>query len=230
MVAKAIKGTVLIKINVKQKEKYALTDSIDIDIEKGYNFNLREDRASFGYILDGENLPKGAACLVHHLSIEPAYEVPCSNLLISEEEIKKGVKVYKIQTDMCFCFRIDKQDWQPCKDFLITKRIFKPAIEIKGGLVLPDSLNVPERVKGVMYIVNGFDTEGGEKVDLSGLVVFTTENCDYQIIWHEEDNKEYSLIRTRNREIMAIDNDMTMLVKENKLLLGLDERNCKTLI
>ena len=76
-------------------------------------------------------------------------------------------------------------------------------------------------------MLNGIDTESG--VDLSGLVCLTTENCDYQIIWHQEDNKEYSLIRTRTREIMAIDYDTTNLVNENKLYLGLTERDCKTL-
>lgn len=229
MKVKSINGKILIKMNIKQKEKFALTKDINIDIQKGYNFNLREDRASFGYILDGNNMPNGAACLVHHLSIEPSYEVPYLHYFISDEDIREGFRVYNIPVDMCFCYREGKGEWQPCKDFLITKRIFTPAKELKGGLILPDNINLPERVKGAMYVVSGFDSEEGNNTDLSGLVCLTTENCDYQIIWHEEDNKEYSLIRTRLREIMAVDHDMSNLVKENKLYLGLTEKYCKTL-
>lgn len=227
MKVKSINGKILIKMNIKQKEKFALTEDINIAIEKGYNFNLREDRASFGYILDGNKMTKGSACLVHHLSIEPTYEVPFLQYFLSDEDIKKGFKVYNIPVDMCFCYREGHSEWQPCENFLITQRIFKKTAEVKGGLILPDNINLPERVKGKMYVVKGFDTESG--VDLSGLVCITTENCDYQIIWHEEDNKEYSLIRTRNREIMAIDYDTTNLVNENKLYLGLTDRDCKTL-
>ena len=227
MTAKSLNGKILIKMNIKQKEKFALTEDINIDIQKGYNFNLREDRASFGYILDGNKMTKGAACLVHHLSIEPTYEVPFLQYFLSDEDIKKGFKVYNIPVDMCFCYREGHSEWQPCENFLITQRIFKKTTEVKGGLILPDNINLPERVKGKMYVVKGFDTESG--VDLSGLVCITTENCDYQIIWHEEDNKEYSLIRTRGREVMAIDYDTSNLVNENKLYLGLTDRDCKPL-
>lgn len=229
MKVRAINGKILIKMNIKQKEKYALTDDINIAIEKGYNFNLREDRASFGYIIQGNGLPVGAACLLHHLAIEKGYEVPYIHYFISEQDISNGFKVYNIPVDMCFAYREGKGEWTPCDNFLITKRIFKKQVEVKGGLILPDSINLPERVKGKMYVVSGFDKEEGNNTDLSGLVCLTTENCDYQIIWHEEDNKEYSLIRTRNREVMAIDYDTSNLVNENKLYLGLTDRDCKTL-
>ena len=197
--------------------------------KKGYNFNLREDRASFGYVLNSQTIPTGAACLVHHLSIEPTYEVPYIHYFLTEEEIKEGFKVYNVPVDMCYCYRELGGEWTPCENFLITQRVYEPAAKIKGGLILPDNMNQPTRVKGVMYIVKGFDTEGGGKVDLSGHVAITTENCDYQIIWHEEDNKEYSLIRTRNREVMGLNNYLTERVNQKKLFLGLKELDCKTL-
>ena len=152
MKVKSINGKILIKMNIKQKEKFALTRDINIEIQKGFNFNLREDRASFGYILDGNKMTKGAACLVHHLSIEPTYEVPYIHYFLDDADIKAGFKVYNIPVDMCFCYREGYADWQPCENFLITQRIFTPPITLSGGLILPDNINLPERLKGKMYV------------------------------------------------------------------------------
>ena len=214
-----LKGNVLIKMNVKQKETYALTKDANIHIERNYNFNLREDRASFGYVIFGYHVPAGAMGLFHHLAIEDSYLIPCPEMFLTSEEIKEGFKVFRISEDMMFCYNTG-DGWIPCKNFLITERIFKPYDGKMAGV--PN-----EQVKNRMYVVKGNDEWDGEVSDLSGKVVVSLVNCDYQIIFHMEDHKEYNLIRTRHREIIGIDEGMTKDVQNGKYLIGLTENNCK---
>jgi len=216
---KPLKGNVLIKMNVKQKEKYQLTKDVVLDISRGYEFNLRLDRASYGYVISSYSVPNGARGLFHHLSSEPSYEIGRPEEFLTLEEIKEGFKVFSIPEDMQFCYDAG-EGWKPCKNFLITERIFKP---YKGKMA-----GVPhEQVKNRMYVVKGNDEWDGEVSDLSGKVVVSLVNCDYQIIFHMEDHKEYNLIRTRHREIIGIDEGMTKDVQNGKYLIGLTENNCK---
>jgi|GEM_PF-3366325 len=218
---KAIKGNILFKIDVTQKEKLSFAGDKKLHIERNYNFNLREDRASMGYCIDGENIPARAKILVHHLSTEPNYEVPYAELFLTDEEIKEGYKIFAIPKDMCFCYH-DGSEWIPCEKFLITKRIFK---EYKGVL---DGIPT-EQVLKRLYVVKGFDDYEGEPADLSGKVMAVTLNSDYQIIFHDENNKEQSVIRTRWREIEAIDYQMTKDVEDGKYLVGIELKDAKPL-
>ncbi len=217
---KAIKGNIIMKMDVRQKEKFALTDTVTIEIQKGYNFNLREDRSSMGYVIDGEGLPVGARLLCHHLAIEPNYQIE-NETILTEAEKKEGFKVFSIPADMAFCY-MQENEWVPCKNFLITKRIFRP---YKGKLVGID----PVVVKNRLLIIKGVDEWDGEETDLSGSVCIVTENSDYQIIWHDTDNREHSLIRTRHRELMGVDDGMKNDVKKGKLLVGYTISDCKAL-
>ena len=216
----AIKTNILLKMNTRQKERYALTDNIEIHIERSYNFNLREDRSSMGYIVNGRGLTKGHQALCHHLTIESGNEVTAETILTDDEK-KIGFKVFSVDKDMVFATSLDGIEWHPCKDFLITFRIFKP---YKGKLKGIE----PTVLKDRMYIIKGVDEFEDEITDLSDKVACTTANSDYQIIWHNEKNREQSLIRTRSREILAIDNGMLEDLKKGKLLIGLTVTDCKT--
>lgn len=213
----ATKGNVLIRIDVTQKEKYSLTKAITIHIEKGFNFNLREDKSSMGYVIDGEGLPQGASILIHHNSTNATYEVPDKKFL-TDEERKEGYKVFSIPHDTVYCFSVDGKKWQPCKDFLITLRIFK---EYKGRLTGIES----ELVKDRLYIVQG---EIEDAPPLEGRVCIVTPNSAYEIIFHTPQNREERVIRTRAREILAIDEILTQQVNKGKYLIGLNASTAKT--
>lgn len=216
---KAIKNKVLIKIDTLQKTKYAFSTGEQIVIERGYNFNLREDRASMAYVIDSDQLPKDAPILVHHLSVEETYAVPYNDLFLSEDEIKEGFKVFCIPYDMVSAY-FEDGEWKPCKDFLITKRMFKP---YEGELV-----GIPhERVKRRLYVIRGEDTWDGETRDLAGKVIVVLDNSDVEIIFHNEQHREERVMRTRHREILGIDEGMANDLKKNVYLVGLSEQYCK---
>jgi hypothetical protein len=208
---KAIRGKVLVRIDTKQKERYALEGGPTIIIEKGYNFNLREDRASMGEVVHAYDIPTGAMVLIHHNATDKTYSVE-SNDILTDEEYRNGHRILSIPEDMVFCYN-EGSGWIPCKNFLLTKRIFKP---YKGSLVGIQ----PEQVKNRMYVVSGWDEWDGKKKDLSGEVVVSLVNCDYLVIWHTKENKEDMLIRTRHREIIGLDSGLKKDIQKGKYLIG----------
>jgi hypothetical protein len=218
---KAKSGNVLIKMDTKQKERYSFDNGTTIHIEKGFDFNLRQDKASMAEVIDAENIPSGVECLIHHNSQEPSYEVFNQDILTQKEKLD-GFKILSIPEDMCFCY-YENGEWEPCKNFLITKRIFKP---YNGPLVGIE----PELIKNRMYVVKGLDGWDEEKVDLSGKVLVTLVNCDYQIIWNDKNNREQTLIRTRHREILAIDNQITEMVNQGVLNVGVSPAESKPIV
>lgn len=219
---KALKNFTLIKIDTRQRERYRLggTDIV-LDISRGYNFNLREDRPSLAEIIDGEDLPKGTGVLVNYLAIEPVYEVLDEEILTKHEK-QQGYKIFAIPSDMCFAY-FDKGEWLPCKEYLITMRIFKPYTGRLAGIT-------PTLIKNRMYVVKGF-SEGNdnEKIDLSGKVAVTLDWADYEIVWHSKDNKEQRLIRTRDREIIGVDKDALKKIKKGEYIIGLSPTTAKKL-
>lgn len=217
---KAIRNQVIIKMDTKQKEKYALTKDVTIFIEKGYNFNLREDRSSMGYVVNGKGLLEGVEVLCHYLALEPSYLIEHDDIL-TEKEKSEGYKVFSIPNDMVFCYKFEGE-WMPNKGYLIAKRIFK---KYEGALVGVE----PELVKHRMYIEKGVVEWEGINDDMSGKVAITTENCDYQISWHNESHRPESLIRTRDRDIMALDNTLETGLKKGKYLIGVTPTDCKEL-
>jgi hypothetical protein len=220
---KSIKGCVIFKVDTKQKWKYNLTDDIQLHIEKNFNFNLREDRCSRGYCINGDKIPFNAEILFHHLGSEPNYEVPYQHEFLTELEIHTGFKIFTVPEDMVFAYRTTEEgEWIPYKQFLITKRIFKA---VNSSL----SLAKFERVKNKLYVVSGKDEWDGEETDLAGKVMMVTENSDYEIIFHDTKNKPQSVIRTRWRELLAIDESMTKDVKSAKYFVGLGENDCQPL-
>jgi len=211
-----IKGKVIVKINFKQKEKYQLTEGVTIEWQRGYNFNLREDRAASGYVIDGEGLPVGAYVLTNYLATEPSYEIT-NQTILTDEEKEIGFKVVSIPQDMVFCY-LENGEWQPYFEYLITTRIFK---EYKGVLVGIEN----EQIKNRLYVIKGEIEWDGVKEDLAGKVCIVTEFSDYQIIFHDTDSKEQSVIRTRDREVLAVDNTLTKDVQNGELLIGISSVN-----
>lgn len=204
---KAVERNYLVRMIMDNKEKYKLTDDIEIEIQRGYEFNRRLDACSFAIIIDGEGLPTGAEALVHHNAGTPSFQVP--NLK------NEGQDVYSIPTDFLFCYREEGKDWMPAKDFLITKRIFK---KYEGALFGIE----PEQVSQRLYIEKGVYPN----YEVEGKVCVVTKHSDYEIIFHDN-GKEKSLVRTRTRELIAIDKNLTDEVKNGNLLIGNNLKDVK---
>ena len=219
---KALTGFVLIKMDTQNKAKYSLGNGNTLLIQRGYEFNRRLDYPSMAIIIDGEGLPKGEQVLVHHNASEPHYHVLEDTDMLTEEERREGYKIFSVPKDMCFCYSY-KGVWMPCEHFLITLRIFKPYEGRLAGIT-------PQQVKNRMYVINGY-SEGNkdERIDLSGKVVCSFDNCDYEIIWMNTNNKEERLIRTRDREVSGIDNDMLKDLKKGIYTIGLSPPTAKKL-
>ena len=216
---KALRGKMIIKMDVRQKEKLLFCGRDILQIQKGFDFNLRQDNPSMAIVIDGEGLNAGDFILVHHLSNQPSYAIE-DNTFLTTEEIADGYKIFSVPIDNGFCYSKDGENWTPCKNFLITSRLFKP---YKGKMQ-----GIPhEKIERRLFVVRGYDYEGGEQVDISGNVMITTDFSDYEIIWHDTKHKETRLVRTRNREVLAIDHKMTKDLKEGKILMGLSEESCK---
>jgi hypothetical protein len=78
-------------------------------------------------------------------------------------------------------------------------------------------------------VVKGTDEYDGKKSILDGKVVMVTKNSDYEIIFHNDENREERMMKTWLREIMAIDENLTKQVKNGKILVGLGENYAKKL-
>src|SRR5665213_1387636 len=155
---KAPPGMLLIKVEIHNKENIKFATGETIIIERGYDFNLRQDKPSIGVLLDGGNAPAGSLALIHHNSTEPSYEV-------FDYENEKDYKLYSLPKDLVFLYQKDGE-WFPFENFVISSRIFKP---YKGFLVGIES----ELVKNRMYIHKG---------EHEGNVCVTLLNCDYELI------------------------------------------------
>ena len=219
---KHLKDKVIVKIGTKQKETLDWVGGTTLKIEKGHDFNLRQDLASMGFMISSDYIPQGSRVLLHHLSSQISYEVADEDIL-TDEERKEGYKIFSIPEDNVFCFRLEGEtEWQPAKNYLITLRMYQPYL---GALVGID----PIRINGRLWVLKGGDLFEEEFTDLSGTCCIVTDHSDYEIIFHDTDNKEYRILRTRNREISAIDHYLTEKVNKGEILLGLNENDCVTL-
>ena len=201
---KAPPGMILVKVEMHNKENIKFASGETIVVERGYDFNLRQDKPSIGIMVDGGDAPAGSLVLIHHNSTESSYEV-------FNYENEKDHKLYSIPKDMVFLYRKDGE-WFPFENFVISSRIFKP---YKGILIGVDGSVVKNR----MYIHRGLH---------EGNACVTLVNCDYELIFYI-DGKENRIIRTRTREILGIDVELTELIKKGEYEIGLNTSEAKKL-
>lgn len=200
---KAPPGHYLIVVEMKNKQSVTFDSGAKIQIERGFNFNLREDNPSIGVLLDGD-APFGSAVLIHHNAAQPSYKI------YNEINAQNGFELFSIPKDMVFMY-YDKE-WIPFPGFVMASRIFEPYV---GNLSGMEASQVPNR----MYIHKGVN---------EGSVCVTLINCDYEIIFFVE-GKEKRIIRTREREMLGIDHDLTEKVKNGEYLIGLNPRESRKL-
>lgn len=219
---KHLNEKILIKLDTTQKEKLEWVGGGVLKIERNFNFNLREDRSSLAIVISGDGLPTGANILVHHLSGEPMYLIDDPELL-TKEETKEGYKVFSIPKDNAYFYQDpETKEWECCRYFLQSKRIYEPYNGVLTGIE-------HQLIKNRLYIVKGKVEEDGMVDDVSGKCCIVTPYSDYEIIYHDAEHKQGSLIRTRSREITAVDEGLTKRVLNGELLIGHSPKDAKPL-
>lgn len=195
---KPTEGKVVIKIDLKQKEKYRFSNGQAIYISRGHNYNLREDNPNVAEVIDAAKIPAKSLCLIHHNATQDSYKI------FEEKE-----DVFSIPEDMVFLY-FENGEWKPNENFVISNRIFKP---YNGFLIGIDH----ELVKNRMYIEKGL---------YEGNVVITSPYCDYEIVFFI-DGVEQHIIRTRVRELFGLDKELSDAVKKGEYLVGINSKEAK---
>lgn len=195
----ATKGNVVIKIDLDQKTKYRFPNGQEIFISRGHEYNLRLDNPNVAEVLDAENIPTGSLCLIHHNACQDSYKV---------FELQN---IFCVPTDLVFLYNFNGE-WQPNTGFLITQRIYKP---YKGFLIGIEN----ERIKNRLWVDKGIH---------AGKCVIVLRNSDYRIVYFIE-GREYSLIRTREREVIGEDAELAEKIKTGEYFIGVNSKSSKPL-
>lgn len=215
----AILGRIFISVDMDFKNHTRINDS-DISLKRDVdNFDKRVTRPINGIVINAENIPSGAECLIHHNATHPTYEI-FDYKEISGEYISGNERYFSIPVTECYAWRANGE-WNPCEGFEFGLRIFKPYGGSLSGIL-------PTQIKNKLFITSG---------ELKNKVVITKAACDYEMVYQDKNGKENRLIRIRHfnepqnirQEIIAIDTNATKEVENNKLLIGLLSSNCKTL-
>jgi hypothetical protein len=223
MSLKHVNKRIIIKADKDGKNWHTFSDGSKIRLEREFN-NLDRKHTSqvLGEVISCDYIPSGALILFHHNGIHPVNKIS-NHTQLNGEEIASGIEIYSLSENECFLWKMpgDKK-WNPLKGFATALRIFKPySGKIEGIL--------PEKVKEVLYITSG---------ELNGKVCHTLKACDFPIIFNDENGMEETIIRVRHfegkdlnerEEIIAINKEMTKLVKNGKLHVGVNSNNCKQL-
>ena len=209
------KGNVIVKVDLELKNSYMLSPNNKIILRRDVgeeNLNRRLSQPVQGIVIDAEKIPKNCVVLIHHNATHASYE-------IMDVPNEPHTKIFSIPVGLIFCHSTDLFNWTACENFLITLRIFKP---YKGALSGVTSSLIPHR----LYIVSGL-SEDGE--DLSGKVCIVTKNSDYQIVYQGNNGREAYVLRTRSREILAIDPKTLHEAQTGGYLLGYSYKDAQTL-
>ena len=220
---KSIKGSVLIKVDVEQKNNYTFSSGETIRLERNYeNLDHKYTQQTLGEVIDSEYIPKGSWVLFHHNAIHPVNEVFDHDYL-TKEEVKAGFKVISVTENECFLWKHkgEGSTWNPLKNFCTALRVFKP---YEGKLTGIE----PTLIKNVLYLTSG---------EYAGKVAVTLKAADYCITFRNEKGVDAQIIRCRHyeeeendrEELVGIDNNMTNDVKKGKLLVGITKEDCKVL-
>lgn len=212
------KGRVVVAVDLEGKNSWRFADGTEIRYERQVdNFNRRQTEPVNARVISGEGIKEGAEILVHH-------NAPCDvNLVtnhsqLSGEEIAANVRIYSIPEDQCFAW-LDGDTWRPLPPYETALRVYKPYEGLIEGIE-------PTQLKNTLYCTSG---------ELKGLVLKTVTAADYVIVFQGRNGQEEQILRWRpfgddkgrEEEAMAILHEETELVKQGKLLIGLDKSTAK---
>lgn len=209
-------GRVIVRVNLESKNYHTFEGGGTIRRERNFNeFNRRITQPTNAIVISGNNIEKGSEILISHNAVHD------TNKIFSYQSRSRDVQYFSIPEYDCFAWRDKDGQMRPMENFEFGLRVFKPY----QGMILGQP---PTQIKDVLYITTG---------TLKGNVVHTLKASDYQIIYQNTDGREANLIRVRHsenegfdrEEIQAISHSLTDNVIRGTLLIGLTEKDCKTL-
>lgn len=212
-----VPGKVIISINLESKNSHTFSNGEKIYIGRQFNnLNRRETEPVNAYVVSGENVKQGSQILIHPNAIQDTYKI------FGFMEDESDVKYYSIPEDQCYLWYDEDEGWQPFKGFATGLRLFKEYTGTIEGIE-------PELLKDVLYITSG---------EYKGKVVRTLKACDYEIIFMGLNGIEERVIRCRHfedeinerEEIICIDDELTRLVQEKELMVGINKNDAKYII
>jgi hypothetical protein len=220
MKLKAPKNRVVIKVDLESKNTHKFADGTTIRLERQFdNFNMRYVKPTNAIVVSANNIPEGAEILIHHNSTHDVYRI--FNYLPPTTDASSDVKYYSIPEEECFFWREKIGDeWKPMPNFVTALRLFKPYVGTFEGV--PHTL-----LKDRLLITSG---------ELKGKAVITLKSSDYEIIYQNENGTEDRVIRVRyynewneRNEIITIDDNLTEMIDNGEVLVGLSSSDAKTL-
>jgi len=220
MKLKAPSNRVIIKVDLESKNSHTFKDGTKIKLERVYdNFNMRYVKPVNAEVVDAKDIPSGSEILIHHNATHDTYKI--FNYQRPTTEASSDIQYFSIPIEECFMWREEKgSSWNALNNFVTALRIFKPYKGILDGIE-------PEIMNNKLYITSG---------ELNGKAVNTVISSDYEIIYQNDDGTEGRIIRLRyypdgndRNEIIAINDNMTELIKNGDLWVGYSKSDAKQL-
>lgn len=220
---KGANDRVIVKVDIEKKNSHRMENGQELKLARGWNnLNQRETQPVNGTVVDGSaaNIPNGSEIIFNHNSIHPVNRL--FNFTGLVDEASNPIQYYSILSNECYIWRSPESfTWNACEGFCIAERVFRPYSGFLQGIL-------PTQIQNVLYIKTG---------EFKGNVVHTLKHCDYEMVFQGVQGREERLIRCRHfekenkyaerEEIIAVADDLTELVKEGKLLVGLTPTDAK---
>lgn len=217
---KAVEGKVIISVDLESKNSHTFEDGTKIRIERQYNnLNRRETHPVNATVIDGEDMVAGSQILIHPNCTHDTNRIFNHSALSGKVE-GSDIKIFSVDVDKCYAW-LDGDTWKPLKNFDFALRVYKPYTGPIEGIE-------PAVIKDVLYVTTG---------EFKNKVVHTLKACDYEVIFQGTSGREERLIRFRHfpgqdherEEVIAVDDYLTDLVNNKKLLIGLSPSNATTI-
>lgn len=218
---RAVKGKVIISVDLESKNSHTFSDGTKIRLERQWNnLNKRETHPVNATVIVGDGIKSGSQILIHPNMTHETYRIYDYANLSGEFE-SSNVKYYSIPEEQCYAW-LDGETWRPLKNFDFGLRVFIPYLGEIHGIE-------PSLVMDVLYVTTG---------EFKGKVVHTLKACDYEIIFQGTNGREDRLIRFRHfpneeherEEVIAVDDYLTQKVNNKELLVGLTPTKATTIL
>ena len=216
---KHVEGKVIVAVDLESKNSHTFSDGTKIRLERDYNnLNKRETQPTNAIVVSGANIPAGSEILIHHNANSDTNKIT-NHTALSGKETGSDIKYYSIPEEQCFLWKDEIGEWKPIAPYETALRVFKPYKGFLEGIE-------PTLLKQTLYCTSG---------ELKGKVVATLEACDYQVVFQDTNGQEGNVIRWRpngdakgrEEEAVAIMNELTEMVENGELLVGLTKSDAK---
>lgn len=219
-----VKGRIICKVDLEQKNYYTLTGGVTIRLERDFdNFDRKYTQQVLGLVVSAKDIPTDALVLFHHNSLHESYKIHDQSTL-TDEEIKSGIKLFSILERDCFFWKMSgEEEWNATRGYEKALRVFVP---YEGGL----SGIKPKMLTDTLYVLTG---------DLAGQVVHTAKASDYEITFRNEKGVDEKIIRFRphgipeegrEEEAIAVLHGDTEMVKNGIYLVGTCVSDAKNIL